>query len=101
KEGEHLPGSLPPNPAGGQLVGAAGGGAVARAQRELVELLAGGGGVLAGDAAAAQVGGVQADAAGDRLQGQVGERVGAQVGGHEGLLRLGGAAALHEARGEQ
>src|SRR4051794_18538183 len=89
-----------PVAATGQFVGAAVGASVAVSEGNLVELLARLGRVLPRDAGATQVVRVQADAACDRLDGQVQQTVGAQLRGHRLLLRLGQARPLHEARRE-
>src|SRR5262249_57041101 len=83
---------------GRHLVGTAVDAAVAMAQRELIKTFPRWGGILAGQAAAAEVAGVQADAAGHSLQRQVEQRIGPQFSGHSVLLGLRESAALHGAR---
>src|SRR5262249_55720786 len=70
---------------------------------DLVEVLAGWGGVVAGDAGAAETLRREADRTRDRLDGEVAEAVGAQLPGHP-LLSGGGDPALgqvDERRGEE
>src|SRR5262245_31265998 len=70
-------------------------------ERELMELLAGGSGIVPSEAGAAQAFFRQADAASDGLQREIEEAVGAQLGGHAVLLGLGEPAAFHESWREQ
>src|SRR5207237_31392 len=70
-------------------------------QRELIQLLAGGRGVFAGDARLAEVAGVQPNGACDGINGQIAQRVRAQGSRHLRLNIGVDLAALQEFGGEQ
>src|SRR5437667_6193126 len=83
-----------------QLIGPRDGVLAGVSQGELVEFLAAGGRVFAGDAGLAELVAVEADCPRDGFDRQVAERIGAEAVGHLGLDFVGQLAAAEELRGE-
>src|SRR5206468_10544039 len=86
---------------GDQLVSSAVGRTMIVEDRQLVELPAGGGGVFAGDTGLAKRIGFQADAAGDGIDRQIIQAIGAKLAGHSVEFLISGPWPFHESRSKE